>query len=113
MASLHQFLSRIGYTRRTGIRYQSNVCPGLNLIDQFHGLIHFIIFMIAGHGGLYPVMVQQFYAVPGILSGYQIHRLQGIQHPERDIFQIADGGGTQIQYSLAHTRPPFLSPAEG
>ena len=43
------------------------------------------------------VMVQELFAVPGILGGNQVHLLQDPQGPEGDVLQIADGRGDDVE----------------
>src|SRR4029077_10515505 len=42
-------------------------------------------------------MVEQFPRHPGVLAGDYIGRREGLQRPERDVAEVADRGGDEMQ----------------
>jgi hypothetical protein len=65
-----------------------------NELGAFPG---FIVFAEADERLRYAVMGEQFQRVPGVLGRNQIDLFEGPQGPKRQILEVSDGGGDDVQ----------------
>ena len=92
----HQFLSRVTDGGSTGIGDQGAALTPQQAGDQFLSPGSGIVAVVTHHRLLQPQMVEELHRHPGVLGGDEIHLLQGLRRPERQIPQVANGGGDQI-----------------
>ena len=103
---LHQDLTGIGDTRRSGVRHTGNRLSFEHTVHQCPRLRHLIVFMVAGHRRVDIEVIEKPDASPGILRGDQIRFLQDPDRPEGHILQIPDRRRHHIQHSaVSHTDP--------
>ena len=99
IALLRDFLSRIGNSRRSGIRNHCNIHAFQKLAYKHLCFFIFIMFMIASHRRLDVEMIEQLDTVSRVLRRDQIYLSKQPHRPVGHILQIADWRCNQIQCS--------------
>ena len=65
--------------------------------ENFAATLAITVIMVSYQGLIYAKMIQQFFAVAGILTGYDSHGLQCLNGARHHITQIANGCGDNVQ----------------
>ena len=103
----HQILSGIGDGRCTGVRHQSTGLPSQQPLQDGLARSGMVVFVVA-HQGLFDLkVIQQLHRDPGVLRGDEVHGSQRLRCPGREVPQVADGRGHQIQRT-AHAFVSFV-----
>ena len=87
----------VGDARHAGVRHQGHARAAFEIEHQFRGAGQFIVFVIADGAGCDAVVVQQLLRLPGIFAGNLVGFLEHAHRPQRDVFEIADGRGHQVE----------------
>ena len=95
----HQLEAGVGDERRPGVRYQCNALAGGEPGHQLRAGRRGVVLVVGGERRGDAVMVEQPSCDAGVLAGDQIGRGQGLERPQRDVAQVADRGGDQMQAS--------------
>ena len=93
----NQPVSGIGNSRHARVRDQRDARALLHLFHQFGRARHLVVLVIAGSAGRDAVMVEQFLRLPGIFAGNHVHFFEHAQCPQRDVLEIADRCGHEVQ----------------
>ena len=93
----HQAMPGIGQHRRAGIAHQRDARALFEQRDQLDGALLFVVFVIAQHAFGDFIVGQQLVRMAGIFAGNQGHLAQHAQRAKRDVFQVTDRRGHQVQ----------------
>ena len=96
-AQPHQVLAGVGNGGRAGVRHQSAGLACQQALENGLPGGDVVVLVVADQGLFDFKMVQQLDGYPGILRRDEVHGLQRLYRPGREVPQIADGGGDQIK----------------
>ena len=92
-----QLEARIGNQRRAGVRHECDRFAGGHPRQELGPRRRGIVLVVGGQRRRDAVMVEQLPRHPRILAGNHVSRSEGLQRPERDVAQVADRGGDEVQ----------------
>ena len=75
-----------------------DVFSGGEFFDEFGGAARFVVLVVADERLADFKVREQMPAVPGVFARDQIHRLQNLQRAERDVAEISDGCGDEVEH---------------
>src|SRR4029450_11243435 len=93
---LDQFKARIGDTGRSGVRDESDTRACLETDYQLGHPRSGVMSVEADGSRRNRVVIQQPGCSPRVLDGDDVNLAQNAKRPERDVFEISDGGGEHI-----------------
>ena len=89
--------SGIGDAGHAGVGDERDLGSAFEVDDQFGGLGHLVVLVIADQSRLDAVMAEQLQGLPRVFAGDQVNFFEHAQGAQGDVFEIADGGGDQIE----------------
>ena len=89
--------SRVGDAGHARVGHERDLGAAFEIDDQFGGFRHLVVLVIADQSRLDAVVAEQFQRLARILAGDQVDFFEHTQSPQRDVFEIADRGGDQIE----------------
>jgi len=97
----HEAETGVAHQRRARIGDQRQRFAGEQACDQLRGDFAFVVFVHRQQWPLDAEMREQAPAVPRVLGADRIDRAQHLQRPRREIAEVADRGGDDVQRAWA------------
>ena len=97
LGGAHQLESRIGNQRRAGVRHQRDRGAVGEPAQQLGPRLRGIVVVVGRQRGRDGVAVEQLAGDAGVLAGDQVGAGQRGKRAQRNIAEIADGGGDDVQ----------------
>ena len=94
---MHHSIAGIGNQRHAGVRNQRHTGARLDLGHQIFRSHGFVVLVVTHQRPGDAVVVQQLARMARILTGDQIGFAQRAHSPVRDVLQVANGCGNQVQ----------------
>ena len=88
----HQAVSGVGHERHSRIGDQCSRSALLEAHHQFAGALHFVVLVVTDGRRADVIVLQQLLRLPRVFAGNPRDFLEDTHGPERNVFQIADGG---------------------
>ena len=89
--------SGIGDAGHAGVGDQRDLGAAFEIDDQFGGFGHLVVLVIADQSRLDAVMAEQLQGLARVLAGDQVDFFEDAQGAQRDVFEIADGRGDEVE----------------
>ncbi len=93
----NQAVPGVGDQRHPGIAHQCDGGALLHRVHQFWCARDFVVLVVADQGLVNFKVIQQLQRVARVFAGDLIHFFQNAQRAQRNIFQIADRRGHQVE----------------
>ena len=93
----HQLEARIGNERRAGVGHQRDRLARGEPRQELRPRRRGVVLVVGRQRRRDAVVVEQLPRDPRVLAGDQVGRGEGLQRPQRDVAQVADRGGDEVQ----------------
>ena len=87
----------VGDARHTGVGNERDFRSAFEIDHQLGGLGHLVVLVVADRTRVNSVMGKQFLRLASVLARDQVNFLQHPQRAQRDVFEIANGRGYQVE----------------
>ena len=89
--------TRIGNQRRAGVGHERDRFAGGEPRQELRPRRHGVVLVVRRQRRRDAVVVEQLPGHPRVLAGDHVGRREGLQRPQRDVAQVADRGGDEVQ----------------
>ena len=89
--------SGVGDAGHAGVGDERDLGSAFEVDDQLGGLGHLVVLVIADQARLDAVMAEQLQGLARIFAGDQVDFFEHAQRAQRDVFQVADRRGDEIE----------------
>src|SRR5438105_1831549 len=96
--------SRVAYQRRAGVRYDGDTFSLFKQLGQSRGAFPFVVFVVTNGPGPNTEVIQQNSSAARVFAGNYLDIAQHAQRSLRDVFEISDWGGDNVERSGHVTR---------
>ena len=87
----------VGDAGHAGVGDERDFGAAFEVDDQFGGLGHLVVFVVADGARLDTVVGEKFLRLARVFAGDQVNFFEHAQGAEGDVFEIADGRGDQVE----------------